>query len=389
MCYWLGSLTPPEEQQKGGLARFDFAVEQTSTAVQLHLDLQTGSGQRPSVTLEPAAAAMTGPGEEQASGVVRYTITVPPAAGTAPSDQRLCFALLGTGVPRCEIELRRSGCSIQTALLERGDPKWKLDEQTLAALRWQACERYVELVGLKRFSTGLSGSEVLVFRPRLAVPKLIGEDFASSGPAEVLDGAWGAWLLVKTGKIHATRQEWVRFDQLMRDRLNPFLARTEAYIPAQPLLPAGDRATLVSSFLGGDLIRAEPLDQVLGSTTDLDRCLKALDRTFDVLAPWHTAGVPRPLGDWPRVFRTRPTDGRLLLFNKFDLGQELDRSEYTAGLRLGHGIHQVRPLAHLPTRQAWTAPRDSEGAGLVRAGTRRPQSAQCALRRRPHLADRL
>jgi hypothetical protein len=75
-----------------------------------------------------------------------------------------------------------------------------LPAATHAALLWHAYRRFRELVGLKRFGTGRSGMQVLVFRPRLRAPEGRHQRaLAHSGPRQVLDGAWGVWLLVKTG----------------------------------------------------------------------------------------------------------------------------------------------------------------------------------------------
>ena len=43
--------------------------------------------------------------------------------------------------------------------------------QARAALHWRAWNRYEELTALKRFRSGRSGSDVLVFRPRLREPR--------------------------------------------------------------------------------------------------------------------------------------------------------------------------------------------------------------------------
>ena len=248
-----------------------------------------------------------------------------------------------------------------------------MQEQTLAALRWRAWRRYSQLVGLKRFSSGLSGSDVLVFRPCLRQPDA-GDSLGSSAPLSFLNDSWGSWLLVKTGKTADIHQEWNRFDILLRDRLTPFLARLEVWLPTLP--PGGDdpepRSTLIASFLGGDLVRAEPLEQFLRSCADVKRCCQVLDRVFAVLEPWYATGVPAPLHRWPRVFRpvdqqefpdqfNAITDARQwLLFNKFDfsLKHSADRQhergpdnpdgreEFTAGLRWDTSFIKGEHLHH-------------------------------------------
>lgn len=258
--------------------------------------------------------------------------------------------------------LRRVFCTIRDGLLRQGerdedsdkstnkDKKkkgvWKLSPYTRAALLWRAYRRYSELVGLKRLSGGLSGSAVLVFRPRLKVPPPENPrdpDLASAGPADVLRGAWGSPLLVKAGEVKDLRQEWTRSERFLRDRQSPFIARIEEFLtvhPADPPVdpPADDdppesQGVLISSFLGGDVVQAEPLDKVIRGTRDIDRCLRILDQIAGHLCTWHTNSTPRPLAEWPRAFRfadALPPVGfdpekpaaPWLLFGKFDFRKQ-------------------------------------------------------------------
>ena len=89
-----------------------------------------------------------------------------------------------------EPTVRRVNCAIADGLLRMGDPGWSLKPSVRAALMWRAYRRYAELIGLKRLSGELSGSDVLVFRPKLKPPAPNDDpDLATAGPADVLAGA--------------------------------------------------------------------------------------------------------------------------------------------------------------------------------------------------------
>ena len=110
-----------------------------------------------------------------------------------------------------------------------------LDDQVRAALLWYGWNRCTRLVAIKRFDAGLSGSEVFLFRPRLAVPRLDPreqdpQDFAGCSPEGLWTESWGAWLLVKAGGIRQMRKEWSRHQVFLRDRLTSFMARTGARV---------------------------------------------------------------------------------------------------------------------------------------------------------------
>jgi hypothetical protein len=97
-------------------------------------------------------------------------------------------------------------------------------------LLWYSWCRYQELVALKRFTSGKSGSHVLVFRPRLRDP-------ASDDPSlksALIEGNCltdvGSSLLVKTSKLEKVRGEWNRFQTFLVDRLHPFMARAETLL---------------------------------------------------------------------------------------------------------------------------------------------------------------
>ena len=213
------------------------------------------------------------------------------------------------------VVIRRVHCVISDGLL-RGDdaPDWELSPQAKAALLWRAFRRYDQLVGVKRLTGGLSGSDVLVFRPRLRSPALpVSPHMASAGPTDVLDRAWGSPLLVKTGPADAVRQEWERSETFLRDRQSPFLVRNEELLDVRPVGRAEPpRATLIGSFLGGDVVRAEPLDKLIRGCRDATDAIRAIDAAVGHLATWHTNPSARLLARWPRAFRFAagsPPDG--------------------------------------------------------------------------------
>ena len=93
--------------------------------------------------------------------------------GGVPKDDELTFTLRGDGaapIPPCRVVLLRTAWPIHTALLERQQAESVLRPQTQAALRWYGWDRFQSLVGLKRFTSGLSGSDVLVVQPLLRKP---------------------------------------------------------------------------------------------------------------------------------------------------------------------------------------------------------------------------
>jgi hypothetical protein len=238
----------------------------------------------------------------------RVELTLPGRTAHA-LDLGLCGTIdeeLSLTINNHSVILRRVRCVINDGLLRCGEPDWHLSAQTRAALLWRAYRRYSELVGLKRLSGGLSGSDVLVFRPRLRSPRFEHSGpLSSSGPAEVLESVWGSPLLVKTGPATDIFQEWTRSETFLTDRPSPFLARNEEYLEIQPIGPASPApyATMISSFLGGDIVQAEPFDRVVLGTRDVDRCLRVIDQVFGHLSMWHTHPVVRPLAVWPSVFR--------------------------------------------------------------------------------------
>jgi putative nucleotidyltransferase with HDIG domain len=276
------------------------------------------------------------------------------------------------GIPDCLVLLRWTDCKINDALLLRApgtvaamqsNPEaarsWA---QTKAALLWHSFGRYSEVIGLKRFTSGKSGSEVLVFRPRLRNPQTSDPALIGATPLDVVSNAWGAYLLIKTGKIDKVRKEWDRFQIFLADRIHPFMSRSEALLTVQPvnIAPFGiapppeaaaavaDKgaddpseaksegyATIIGTFLGGDLLQAEPFQAVLRDATDPHLIEKTLDRIFAVTGAWYAGSAVGRLGDWWKMIQPpAPPQGEpgLSLFGKFDLKQSAQRSRFTAPL---------------------------------------------------------
>jgi hypothetical protein len=363
---WRGAVANTRHEPGGPDRLMCFAALQSDRPVRLvlHLLANPPGGDLPELSCSPA-----GPYRPDLAAAVptgfRYVLVVPPPTGE-PADDQVLLDLAGpagSDVPPCRVILRRSTCTIRKALLDRGPRLPDLLPQTEAALLWYGWRRCRELVGMKRFSGGRSGSDVLVFRPRLRAPDTADRPLlSSSAPSDVLDATWGSWLLVKTGPAEDTDQEWQRFEVFVKDRVNPFLARSEAYLPVQAVSePDGEeQATLVSSFLGGDVIRAESLEDVIRSTRDVERCKRLLDRTFSTLALWHAGGRTRDLGEWRRVYRGPADDW--LLFGKFDLAfaneaearargrlrdgtrAALGREEFVCGLRWDNAFLRAEHL---------------------------------------------
>jgi hypothetical protein len=217
-----------------------------------------------------------------APGRFRYRLVVDPAKDLTTDDEVTISVTdkSSSGVPPCKILLRRSTCKIRSAFLESGTTSPNLDPQTRAALGWHAWTHYSKLVVLKRFDRGLGDSDVLVIRPQVRTPRSGAASLKSSGPASVLDRSWGSCMLVKTGKYRDIRKEWDRCKAYLADRLHPFLARCEAFLPIRsPVARRGasssgssGQATLISSFLGGDLLHPEPLDEIIRGIPDVSRC---------------------------------------------------------------------------------------------------------------------
>ena len=338
----------PEDEESRVVIRV--AAPQGKSPVQVALELETDAAVAPGLlartghgrTWDVAPASIDG-----RPGVALYVVEVaPPANPAANDDDEVTIDLAGpdgAGVPPCRVLLRRSACVISAALVARGEDQRALDAraQAEAALRWQAWGRASELVLLKQFETGRGGTEVLVARPRLRAPVVDTATLESSGPAEVVEGTLGSCWLVKSGPVATVRREWDRFQAYLADRAHPFLGRCETFLcirpPGAPGPPAS--ATLIGSFVGGgDLIRPEPLDEVLRGPAEPARIGRLLDRVFSVLAPWSHGSTVYPLARWRRVFRGNENDW--LLFGKFDFARKCridpkdpqGRIEFTAGL---------------------------------------------------------
>ena len=304
---------------------FRFAVEHGAEERRFVMELASDAPKAgpPAINLQsvnpiPGARVDVAAGKEP--GVFRVCLVVPPSqpspssSDSLPSappwaetqeDDELIFTLTGD-VPSCRIVVRRTGCRIGTALLHRRGAIKPLLPETRSAILWSSWKRFSEVVMLKRFGGGKTGSDVLVFRPRLRDPEPEPPALFGSALPGVISDAWGSCLLAKTGKVDKVREEWERFHTFLADRLHPFMARSEAYLTVRPegSTEADDRlATVIGSFLGGDLLQAESLKGLVKGGAGFERCGGALKRLFAVLAPWYEGSRLRPLKDWSKIFR--------------------------------------------------------------------------------------
>jgi putative nucleotidyltransferase with HDIG domain len=361
MAHWVSSSDEQEPHAGSSTPVFNFAAEQAKKQGRIVLELETGSpvSTPPTLVLQPSVGkcewrSLSG----GAPSRIRYEVILGRARDLNRDDEVIVTVEdpSGAGVPPCKIVLRRSTCKISTGLMRLGASPADMAPQTQAALLWLACNRYSTLVVLKRFTTGFGGSDVLVVRRRLRAPERGLSSLESSGPNSVLEGSWGSCLLVKTGEARKVRKEWDRYNKLLRDRLHPFLARCEDFLPIraasmddQPSGPPA-QATLISSFVGGDLVHPEPLEEVIRGTSDFGRCNRLVEKVFTALAPWQVAGSNRRLARWRRVYRGKPNDW--LLFGKFDLTKKtspeipMGRNEFGAGLRWDTSFIEEQHLHH-------------------------------------------
>jgi hypothetical protein len=326
-----------EPAAPSGPPTFLFAAQQDGKESKLYLDLLTGE---PSPVLRPELAP---PPEgcrvefvnAETPDRLRICLTVPPAPPGADDDE-LTFQLRVQAAPACHVVLRRTTCKLTTPLIERHgeiSPRWP---QTRAALLWYGWKRYREIVGLKRFSTGRGGSDVLVFQPGLREPPLD----QPVTPAGVLGQAWGSCFLVKTGAFPKVFAEWECFHTFLADRLHPFMTRSEAFLavqaanvpPPEPSEPL--QATLIGSFLGGNVLQVEPFEMLVRGSASTARCLEALEKLFALSATWYAGATTAPLAQWGKVFRRQETaDGPTWkLFGKYDLSRDVDRLAYALPL---------------------------------------------------------
>jgi hypothetical protein len=372
MFTWLPSSVESCRRNAGCLARL--AVRQSAHPVAVELRLHAEPPVAPVLVVTPDVPCRL---DALPDGVFRVTLTVPPPADPHSDDEVTLDLTDAGGSPACRVVLRRSTCEIHVGLLGDLDAmareRWP---QTEAGLRWFGWRRFRELVGIKCFTSGRSGTDVLVFRPRLRAPDTgTNRHLATSYPGGAVDGDWGTLLLVKSGEEGDVTQEWVRFQTYLRDRLHPFLVRTEELLTVRPAGggPGGEPvSTLVSTFLGGDLVRAETLEDVIRGADDFTACRPALDRCLDLLAPWHAAARPDDLGRWRRVFHPGPAgEADWLLFGKFDFTRKetvrprRGTDKYVSGLLWDvNFIRSAHLHHHLLGRPDEAAPADPKDYGL-------------------------
>ena len=235
-------------------------------------------------------------------------------------DDRFIVTLSPTGgcdIPVCAVEVRRTHCRVGSALLQYNDETQGGDahqkairSQRRAALRWWGWNRCEEILGLKRITLGRSGSDVTVYRPRLSPPPITDPLIVGEPPLPVWEHSWGTTLLVKTSKAQGQSDEWDRYRHLVADRLQPFMARCDELINAQPVgddVPQERLATMIGTFLGSDFLRTESLEAVVRAAESPERIESIVGQVFRTLGPWYAGSERAPLWRWAKMF-SLPTD---------------------------------------------------------------------------------
>ncbi|HVY68692.1 MAG TPA: phosphotransferase, partial [Verrucomicrobiae bacterium] len=258
------------------------------------------------------------------------------------AEQEFCVKSGPAGDVVCRVVLRRTRCVINDALVRPEPSSPPLHPEMIAGVLWHSWRRFSEVVGLKRFTSGLGGSDVVVFRPRLSRPPALDPSFAGPDVPDVFNSSWGSPLLAKTGPACKVREEWNRFRVFLADRVHPFMSRSEnlysvslAETGSLPQAGGPPRATIIGSFLGGDLLRAEALENVILGGASAELLDRLVARVFLVLSPWHTGGQVAPLKKWWKMWHPGPKDAspsECKLFGKFDFTREADRERFRAPL---------------------------------------------------------
>jgi hypothetical protein len=274
----------------------------------------------PQLVLEPAdtGAALSFAGVAPPDSL-HFVLSVPAAPdGAAAEDDQLAFCVRGgPGVPPCRVVLRRTAWQVRAPLIER-EKGGDVLPQTRAALLWYGWKRYRGLVGLKRFTSGLSGTDVLVFQPML--PGAAGDHLGRDAGTPT----GGSLLLTKTGPFAKMSGEWQSFRDHVADRAHPFMSRYDEFLsvqPAGPTGPDGQQGTVVGSFLGGDVLHLKSLESVVRGPADEGRCHQVLEQLFALLAPWYSGSEVSLCGNWGKVFG-RGGGAGILLFGKYDWSVE-------------------------------------------------------------------
>ena len=225
---------------------YRFAMECASGPVKLNLRLKsdTTAPSTPDLTIHSGRHLVKL--EIKPSGDDQFDVVVVVEKGPVKEEEWeiTLNAKPADKIPECRIFLRWTNCIINDALLLR-DPvaaaALKTDKeaahrwaQTKAALLWHSYKRFSEVVGLKRFTSGLGGSDVLVFRPRLRNPNTTRADFVGTVPLNAVCQAWGASLLIKTGTVRKCHEEWERYRVFLADRTHPFMSRSEEFLTVRP-----------------------------------------------------------------------------------------------------------------------------------------------------------
>jgi hypothetical protein len=186
--------------------------------------------------------------------------------------------------------------------------------------------------------------------------------------------AWGSILLVKTGPLEDIQKEWKNYCDFLKDRSHPFMGRCEDFLVVQPPGLAEEskpQATIIGSFLGGDLLQVESLKSLVGGPKQVEHCLEVLEKLFAVLAPWYVGSQFKELAHWKKVFQTGGGRG-IILFEEYDwsvenaFGDLCGRKHYTEPLSWDVAFIQEEHLSgHLLGQGADARKRTAERPGLL------------------------
>ena len=360
MMHWL-SQDGRAPDEPGHVFRFAANFAEQPLRLGLRLVSDNGNSSEPQLEIE---SRMTGiqiecePGNANETSSSICVFAVVPSTNETDRDDDIEFDIhnrAGQGIPPCHVILRRTRCQINTTLANRHKPGEELSEEAARALQfaratllWHGWNRYEEVVCLKRCASGLSGNQVLVFRPKLRDPFAPGNANPHFPAERGNSETWGCCLLVKTGPQAKIRREWDRYQTYLSDRLHPFIARGEEYLSVSPPntpVSGGPLATVVGSFLGTELLHVETLELLVRADSEQHIGQKIVDRLFGLTGVWYSGAVPHPLKRWRKMFQFTD-DQALLLFGRFDLSQEPARIDYADSVAWDVSFVRERHLSH-------------------------------------------
>ncbi|MEW6281939.1 MAG: phosphotransferase [Candidatus Eremiobacterota bacterium] len=218
-----------------------------------------------------------------------------------------------------------------------------LGAQLRSALLWYAWGRFREIFVVRRITTGMT-AEVLVVQPFLKAPPVPPE--LQSEHVELLEGARGGFLLVKSGPLARVHEEWQRILAYVRSWVTPYLAHGDIFLPTQlagVAEPTPEQATMLGFFLGGGMFRSTTLDVALRETSTPGYGERLLHQVFELLGPWHRQSNTRTLADWGQMLRREP-DGRWVLFGSYDFSRPEDCQRFQRDIG---GSPRMGAMAHL------------------------------------------